>query len=368
MFSRFDRYIARQVIVATLAVLLVLTAAIWLSQSLRFIDLTVNRGLPISTFISISALVLPNFLTVILPIALFAAVLFTYNGLQSDSELLAMRAVGLGPTQLMRPAVIVMGMALVIGYGLTLYGLPASYRAFKDMQASLRSNFAAVLLQEGVFTQLDEKLTLFVREQGTQGDLFGIMVHDGRNPLRPATYIADRGTIVQSPDGPRLIMVSGNRQELDRETGRVSFLFFDRYTVDIDRVTGQVGPRQREGTERYLDELLWPEDGLDERTRRGLFIEAHQRLAAPLMIPAFLAIAFGALLSGDFNRRGQTRRIFMAVLLAALTQAGFFALSTVASRMSGAVILLYLLPALIILAAGVLIARPSLLFPQPEAR
>jgi hypothetical protein len=36
--------------------------------------------------------------------------------------------------------------------------------------------------------------------------------------------------------------------------------------------------------------------------------------------------------------------------------------------MSGAVILLYLLPALIILAAGLLIARPSLLFPQPEAR
>ncbi len=368
MFSRFDRYIARQVSVATLAVLTVLTAAIWLSQSLRFIDLTVNRGLPISTFISISALVLPNFLTVILPIALFAAVLFTYNGLQADSELLAMRAVGQGPSQLMRPAVAVMLVALGIGYGLTLYGLPTSYRAFKDMQASLRSNFAAVLLQEGVFTQLDEQLTLFVREQGGQGDLFGIMVHDSRNSVRPATYIADRGTIVQSPDGPRLIMVSGNRQELDRETGRVSFLFFDRYTVDIDRVTGQTGPRQREGTERYLDELLWPEDGLDARTRRGLLIEAHQRLAAPLLIPAFLAIAFGALLSGDFNRRGQTQRIFMAVLLAALTQALFFALSTLANRMSEAIVLLYVLPLAITVGAGVLIARPARLFPPPEAR
>ncbi len=368
MLSRFDRYIARHILLATLAVLAVLTAAIWLSQSLRFIDLTVNRGLPITTFVTISALVLPNFLTVILPIALFAAVLFTYNGLQADSELLAMRAAGLGPSQLMRPAVLVMLAALLTGYGLTLYGLPASYRAFKDMQASLRSNFAAVLLQEGVFTQLDEKLTLFVREQGAQGDLFGIMVHDGRLPLRPATYIADRGTIVQSLEGPRLVMVSGNRQELDRETGRVSFLFFDRYTVDINRVTGEVGPRQREGTERYLDELLWPEASVDERTRRGFFIEAHQRLAAPLMIPAFLAIAFGALLSGDFNRRGQNRRILVAVVAAALVQGLFFAFGSLANRSSSAVLLFYALPLGTIIAAALLIARPALFSPATEAR
>lgn len=368
MLTRFDRYIARQVLLASLAVLAVLAAAIWLSQSLRFIDLTVNRGLPVSTFITISALVLPNFLTVILPIALFAAVLFTYNGLQADSELLAMRAAGLGPSQLMRPAVMVMAVLLLIGYGLTLYGLPASYRAFKDLQANLRNNFTAVLLQEGVFTQLDDKLTLFVREQGPEGDLFGIMAHDSRVADRPATYIADRGTMVQSPDGPRLVMINGNRQELDRATGRISFLFFDRYTVDINRVTGEITNRQREGTERYLDELLWPEDGLDERTRRGFFIEAHQRLAAPLMIPAFLAIAFGALLSGDFNRRGQNRRILLAVVFAAAVQGLFFAFGSLANRMSGAVVLFYLLPLVTIVIAAVFIVRPTLFSPATEAR
>jgi hypothetical protein len=68
------------------------------------------------------------------------------------------------------------------------------------------------------------------------------------------------------------------------------------------------------------------------------------------------------------NRRGQTRRIFMAVLVAALTQALFFALSTLASRMSGAVVLLYLLPLAIVAGAGVLITRPALLFSPPEAR
>ena len=71
-----------------------LMSIIWLTQSLRVIDRIVNQGLPFGSFLYMTILLLPNILTMILPIALFGALLFAYNRLFTDSELVVMRAVG----------------------------------------------------------------------------------------------------------------------------------------------------------------------------------------------------------------------------------------------------------------------------------
>ena len=74
-----NAYILRQLAVVTLVVAVTLTCAIWLTQSLRFIELIVNRGLTLGTFFNLTLLLLPSFLWLLLPIALFAAVLFTIS-------------------------------------------------------------------------------------------------------------------------------------------------------------------------------------------------------------------------------------------------------------------------------------------------
>jgi lipopolysaccharide export system permease protein len=360
--NRITSYVLKQIGVATLLVVVTLTSAIWLTQSLRFVDWIVNRGLPLSTFAYIAVLVLPSFLVVILPIALFAAVLFTYNKLQGDSEIIVLRAVGVGPGQLIAPALIVGALIMLAAYALNLYLLPASYRAFKDLQFQIRNTYSSILLQEGVFTNLDQGLTLFVREQGRNGDLIGIMVHDSRQAERPITMVAERGAIVNTSDGPRIIMVNGNRQELNRRDGRVSFLFFERYTVDIDRMNAAaVGSRQRESTERYLGELLDPDDVTDPRVRAAMRADAHQRLASPLQAFAFVMVAMAALLSGNFSRRGQASRVLIAVGAVVLIQASGIGLSNLSSKIPQLIPLMYvngLVP--VVIAAYLLFAPPRI--------
>lgn len=340
-------YIIRQVAVATLAVILVLAGAIWLSQSLRFIDWIVNRGLPLTSFVYVSMLVLPSFLVVILPVALFSAVLFTFNKLQTDSEVIVMRAVGIGPGRLVMP---VLGFALLIaliGYAFNLYLLPASYREFKDLQFQIRNSYSGILLQEGVFSTLDKGLTIFVREQGQKGDLYGIMVHDERKPEQPVTMIAERGAIVTTPEGPRILMVEGNRQELNRTDGRVNFLFFERYTIDFDRVTGEdVGERQRDTTERFLDELLHPGPDVPARMIGRFRSEAHQRLAGPLYTIAYTLVALAALLAGNYSRRGQSRRVMLAIAAAIGLQVISFGLANLVTRNAAMVPAMYGAPVL----------------------
>ena len=70
------------------------------------VALIVNRGLSASTFLYVSMLILPGALALILPIALFAALLFVYQRLRADSELVVMSATGLGPWDLARPALL----------------------------------------------------------------------------------------------------------------------------------------------------------------------------------------------------------------------------------------------------------------------
>ena len=230
---RYQIYLARQLLGPFLLVAFSLTAVIWLSQSLRFIDLIVNKGLSLGTFLYLGMLLMPSFLGVILPIALFCALLFVFNRLTLDSEMISLRSAGRGPWGIAAPALVLATLVALLVYAINFYFTPASYREFKDRQFVIRGDYSTLLLQEGVFTPLGSGHTVYVRARGEGGVLLGILVHDERDPERPITMMAEQGELVRSDEGPRFVLLNGNRQEIDRERGQLSLLYFDRYALDL---------------------------------------------------------------------------------------------------------------------------------------
>lgn len=362
------RYILGQLVMATIFVTLALTFAIWLTQSLRLIDYIVNRGLPASTFLTFVGLLLPSFLGVVLPVSSFVAVLFVYHKLTMDSEMVVMRAAGLSQLQLARPAILLATLVTLCVYAISLYFLPLSFRNFKDLQNAFRNDFSTVLLQEGVFTALSDDITVFVRERSADGELRGILVHDNRSPEKPVTMMAERGALVPSEAGPRVVMENGNRQEVSRDTGRFSLLYFDRYTVELSEFSEAARSRWREPKERFLPELLWPSsERRDQRYAQELIAEGHHRLVGPLYTLVFVLIAMAALLAGEFNRRGQVRRVLAAIACVAALEGLSLALHDLASRNAVAIPAMY---AAVLIAAGlslwVLLRQPIRRVPQAE--
>src|SRR5437762_11253463 len=112
--KRLDRYILRQCFGVMIFVTAALSAAIWLAQSLRLIDLIVNRGLSIEIFLYLAALILPRFLDIVLPIGVFIAVLFTFNRLTGESELVVMRSAVLSHLELAKPVLLLVGLAFFV--------------------------------------------------------------------------------------------------------------------------------------------------------------------------------------------------------------------------------------------------------------
>lgn len=326
-------YIFRQLALATIFVAGALTLLISLFGSLRLIDFIVNRGLPVSVLFEMSALNLPKFMAVVLPIAIFAAILVVYNKLANDSELVVMRAAGIGQMSLARPGLMLGVLGVLIGYALQLYLVPASTHAFKLQQFNYRNSYGSVLLQEQRFNTPVDGLTIYVRERSGEGELRGIFAHDSRDPERPVTYTAERGTASQGAQGTRVVLFNGSQQEVDRESGRLTLFNFDQYSLDLSLVSQDVSTRWREPEERFLDSLLWPGDGLHDRTySTQLIAEGHRRLTSPLHILAFAAVAVAVLLSGDLNRRGQTGRILFAIALIFAIQVAALGLSNVSRR------------------------------------
>ena len=274
------RYLMWTLLLPTLLATIAFSGAVWLSQSLRFVDLIVNKGLPLTTFLYLTALLFPSLLVVVIPFALFCAILFAYHHLSAESELVVMQAVGLSNLQLALPG---LGLSLImttIGYANSLYLMPAAFTRFKDLQYEIGREFSHLLLQPGIFNTPIPDLTVYVRATTEDGELNGILVHDERSKNQPVTMMAEHGLLLQSENGPVFVLQNGNRQELnltDKAGRTLSILHFDSYTLDLAAATRPPQERRRKLKERFLDELFFPDDeNLSENERQDLIAEGHK--------------------------------------------------------------------------------------------
>ena len=312
--SQLDRYIFRQLAIALVAVTGGLVALIWLTQSLRFVELVVNRGLSLGVFIELTALLVPNFVAVILPITTFVVVQFVYQRLAGDRELTVMRAAGLSPLGLSRPALLLAGLAMAACFALNVWVVPTSYAAFREYQFEIRNRMAAFLLQEGVFTPVSDDLTVYIRSRDRDGTLRGILVEDARQRNSRATILAETGRLIPGGSAPRVLMLNGSRQEIDRSTGRLNVLTFQENSIDLASSAKAGETRYRDSTEMSLAELINPDSALNPRDIGKLRVEAHRRISGPFTALSFALVALLSVLTGGFRRNGTVLRPLLAVL------------------------------------------------------
>lgn len=365
-----DRYLFRQLLVALAAVTSGLVALIWLTQSLRFVELVVNRGLSLRVFVELTSFLIPNFVAVILPITCFVVTLFVYNRLAGDRELTVMRTAGLSPLGIARPALALSAFTLAAGLVLNLWIVPTSYSAFRRYQFEIRNRVAAFLLQEGVFTQVSDDLTVYVRARDPDGTLRGILVDDARQKNSHATILAESGRIAVRNNVPRVLLLNGSRQELDRNTGRLNVLTFAENTIELAQQGRGEDQRFRDAAEMSLGELLSPVPGsVSDRDIPKLLVEAHRRLVQPFTTFSFVGVALVAALMGPFRRHGNWMRPLGAVLLVVGLLALGLALPNLATRDTNLVPLMWLHSLAPGLLSMWLIAQPlrrGLRMPRPE--
>lgn len=337
-----SRYMIRAAVGPFIFVTMVLTGVIWIVQALRFVDEIINYDMTVGAFAYITLLLLPQLLPVTMPIGLFCGMLYAYWRLSTDSELVVMRAAGLSRMRLAKPGMILGGACAVVVASMTFYFMPLANTTMRDTRFAWHYIYSTLVLREQQFTPLQSLLTVYVRERHPGGELRGLLIQDDRDKTKTVTMMAEKGTIIRSDEGPKILLLQGNRQERDRKTGDVSLLFFDSYNVEVNMFGDTVPVRPKKLEELDLVTLLRSGEGLTGDAYWRQQAEAHKRIALPLLALTFSLIAIAAILSGEFDRRGLGRRIFVASVSAGLIQGGSLALVQAGGSSPIALWLLYL--------------------------
>ena len=330
-----SKYIIKQLMLGFVLVSIGMMAIVWLAQSFKMIDLFVTKGLSVWLFLKLTLVALPNFLAVISPLAFFAVVLFVYNRMLLDRELVVMQAVGMSPAQLSRPVFITALILVFLGFCLTLKIVPDSVTAFRELQWTVRNDFSHVLLQEGEFNYLSKGYTVYIRERGRDGTLHGIMVYDNSTPGIKAAIFAEKGILMQGKGVTQIMMVNGSRQELKPGERNFSVLYFDKYTMDFSDALASSKSRSAEDKELTLTELVKAQrtdPGMDEEDYRAYKVEAFKRVSQPFYNLVFVLVAMAGLLSGKYDRRGQTKRIIEIVGVVLLLQSAALGFENLANK------------------------------------
>ncbi len=356
------RYIFWQTAGPFVVATFVLSGIIWLTQALKMLDVLISQGQTIATFFQLSLLALPTAINTVLPIALFVALIYALNKLIADSELVVMYSAGVSRWTIAVPVMTLTAITVVIVILLNLWLMPAGMRELRTRLFEIRGDVATSLIREGAFTNPVEGLTVYVRGRASDGGVRGILVHDGRNPQEPVTYMAETGEMVRTPDGPRLVMYNGNIERVTRRATKtespVTLLYFDKYTYDLSQYSSNEPVTTWEVRERYLGELFDPasNDLYGQNFKARLRAEGHDRLVAALYPVMFAFIALAALLPAPFNRRGYTMRIGIAAIAAVVARVVGFGLINVAASQPMFIGLIYLLPLAVCAVSIVLIA------------
>ncbi|MBI1215510.1 MAG: LptF/LptG family permease [Alphaproteobacteria bacterium] len=339
------RYLMKNLLAATVFIALTLTMVVWLTQSLKLLELVASSDAPPLLFLKMVVLTLPKFLEIILPLSLVTAILFAYNRLIMDNELIVLRSCGFDQYALARPALLLAGLMAVLLMAMTTYISPASYTDMLEMRQEVKAKYSSFLLRAGVFNTFGKELTVYLQARAPNGDLTGLMIHDTRDKTNPpVTITAKRGQIVMQDGMPNIIVYDGLRQQMDPASNVITKLYFERYTVEIKGFENDSPTRWRKPEERTLMELLHPnmKDPADVQNRGVFLAEASNRVLSPLNAIGFSLVALSAILLGPFNRRGQTRKVLTGAIAIVMLQALDLALLNATKKHPGMAVFLYL--------------------------
>jgi lipopolysaccharide export system permease protein len=361
-----DKYIFRTTLASFAVVLVSLTGVIWITQALRDIDLMTSQGQTIVTFLGITSLVIPALVLIIAPIALMIAISHTLNKLATDSEIIVMNAAGLSPFRLFVPFVYATCVVAVMVAFIAAYLAPDGMRRIKQWDTDITADVLTNILQPGRFAQLDQNLTVRIRERRPGGLLAGVFIDDRRDPKERVTIVADHGTVLKNESGSFLILEDGNLERLEADKRDPAMVVFGRYAFDMSKFSNHDQAVALGIRERYLWELLYPdEDDPIYKQLPGQFrAELHDRFMSPIYPFAFAALTFAFLGTPRTTRQSRNFSIGGSIFVVFGLRMIGFACSVMAVKSAFAPLVQYLM-LLAAIGAGVWIIKAGIVIEPP---
>jgi lipopolysaccharide export system permease protein len=316
VLNKIDMYIVKVIGKPLLSTLFILVGMIWLLQSIKFMDMLVNKNAAFSDFFLVSILTLPDMLLILIPLATFSG---AYSGLKKmvlDSEMDAIYSAGISRTEVIKPLMVVALVSVMVSYFISLYAIPVSRTAFYELKEKVKNDTDSLYIEPGTFNKMNSKVTVYVEEIENNQWMKNIIVYDNTHVELPVTWTAKEGVLKIGADNkPSLVLLNGTRQELSEE--QTSVLQFKSHQIDLSqRVKDKKVFREKKAAERFVHELLDTEYLKSEKEKRKYKGVFYKRILWPLAPLALCLIPLYFLFAPIKRRFGLNRPSIYAIVTA----------------------------------------------------
>jgi lipopolysaccharide export system permease protein len=350
--TRLHLYILSKAFKATVGLTLLVMGIVWLTQSLRFIDMIVNHNLSLLGYLKLIVFLLPDLIATIIPICFLIACIFVFNKLTAENELPIFSAVGLSDVDIYKPIALLSGGLTVFILLINFFVVPAAFKKFRDNEYNLRNEFSASLIREGSFN-FHKNTTIYVHKRGADGSLNNVFIHQKQGDVE-TVVIADKGLMHRDGGKLYLELFKGVRQERNK-VGKVTELAFEELNYDLSTLFQNAEERAIKPYEKTIPELIFPDQNLSAMAKARLKAEGHQRILNPLLtlLDGLLVVVF--MTRNHSRRRNIRKRFYVMLLLALVVHGGTFSLINASVNRASILGLSYGLVLMIVAALGTLL-------------
>jgi lipopolysaccharide export system permease protein len=314
-----DRYIARLIAVPLLATLVIAAMLLLLDKMLRLFDFVASEGGPVSVVWRMLANLIPEYLSLGIPIGLMLGILLAFRKLALSSELDVLRGVGMSYGRLLRvPYIFAIGLA-VLNLAIVGFVQPYARYAYEGLRFELRSGALGASIKVGEFTKLGKRMTLRVEQSRNGGrDLSGLFIKADGKDGKTLAVTAAHGTFMATDDADTIILRLSNGVLVHNAPGyrspRVLNFVGHDLPIDLPR-TGAFRQRGGRDLELTMPELAIVAHQADTKpkVRRQYRAEFHFRLVevATMFLLPMLAVA----LAVPPKRSASALGVFLSIVM-----------------------------------------------------
>ncbi len=311
------RYILGEILSHTLIGCVIFTFILFMRDLDHILEMVIRNSSTWTDVLEVFLFTIPNTFKVTIPMAVLVGILLGLSRLAADSEIIAMRASGMGIGYFVRVASIVAVTGTVLGLLNSIYVAPRANQGILDLQQALETQQASYEIQPRVFYEDFRNRVLYVQNvrAGTGASNWDrVFMADVTDPTTPLVTTAASATVV-SDSTQELLMRLRDGAEYDTVAGQP-----DQYKVSTFQNTDLPLPLTQQSDVHLgrMDTAIYamPMDALEKRTHgpdaRRFQIELQSRFSYPA---ACLVLMLVGVPLGVISRRGGKSSGFVFTLL-----------------------------------------------------